>query len=191
MVKEKDGFAEYLKKEIEKYSGIMVPVKASLAERLMVKKAPVGKLHPNPDDEFSHPEVGPNYRIISKYMALYKQYGSMKKPEEILEEPLLVEKVRPDGYMLLNGHHRWAAFWNLGVKMVPVSIVNLTQETDIEQMIAASTHDKRATLDLDEVVFWQGEGPAEKPLKGLIGRRYKEQIREGIPALLHYLSKNG
>ena len=191
MVKEKDGFAEYLKKEIEKYSGIMVPVKASLAERLMVKKAPVGKLHPNPDDEFSHPEVGPNYRIISKYMALYKQYGSMKKPEEILEEPLLVEKVRPDGYMLLNGHHRWAAFWNLGVKMVPVSIVNLTQETDIEQMIAASTHDKRATLDLDEVVFWQGEGPAEKPLKGLIGRRFKEQIREGIPALLHYLSKNG
>ena len=169
----------------------MIPVKAGLAERLLVKKAPVEKLHPNPDDEFSMPEVGPNDSIISEYMARYRQYGSMKKPDEIEEEPLMVEKVYPDGYMLLNGHHRWAAFWNLGVKKAPVSIVNLTQETDIEQMISASKHDRRATLDLDEVVFCREDEPSENPPKGFLGKKFQERIRLGMPALLHYLSKHG
>ena len=30
------------------------------------------------------------------------------------EEPLIVEKVHPEGYMLLNGHHRWAAALKTG-----------------------------------------------------------------------------
>ena len=191
MAEAPNAFSEYLKEELRKYGGIMVPVKAGLPERLLVKKAPVSKLHPNPEDEFSRPEIGPNYSIVTSYIARYKRFKTMSRPEEIAEEPLLVEKVHPDGYMLLNGHHRWAAFWSLGVKEAPVSIVNLTQETDIERMIHASRHDKRATLDLDEVVFCQGDEPAEKPLRGLAGRRFKEKIRLGIPMLLHALSKQG
>ena len=55
--------------------------------------------------------------------------------------------------MILNGHHRWAAALRLGFKTVPVKIVNLTQQTDIEKMLAASKHDKRVSLDLDETIF--------------------------------------
>jgi len=186
-----NGFSDYLKEELSKYSGRMVPVKAWKIERILVKKAAISRLHPNPEDEFSFPEIGPNYKIISDYIARYNRYGTMKKPEEIVEEPLMVQKVHPDGYMLLNGHHRWAAFWSLGIMTAPVSIVNLTQETDIERMILASNHDKRATLDLDEVIFCSGDEPSEDPLRGLAGRRYREKLRLGIPALLHFLSRQG
>jgi len=186
-----DNFPGFLKEEIRKYADAMVPVRAGLLECLLVKKAAISKLHPNPDDEFSRPDIGPNYSIISEYMMRYQRYGSMKKPEELVEEPLMVEKVHPDGYMLLNGHHRWAAFWKLGVKKAPVSIVNLTQKADIEEMLRSSKHEKRATLDLDEVVFCQGDDPAEKPLPGFLRRRYKEKLRLGLPALLHFLTKQG
>lgn len=191
MADNKGGFSVHLQEELKKYGDIMVPVKAGLPERLLVKKALVSKLHPNPDDEFCWPEVGPSSSIINKYISLYKQYGAMYRPEDLGQEPLMVEKVHPDGYMLLNGHHRWAAYWTLGVKLVPVSIVNLTQETDIEQMIRESKHDRRATLDLDEVVFCRGDEPAEKMRSSRFSRKYKEKLRLGIPRILHTLSKQG
>lgn len=187
----RSSFSEHLQEELKKYGGIMVPVKAGLAERLLLKKMPVAWLHPNPEDEFSFPEIGPNPGIINKYISLYKQYGDMYRPEDLAKEPLMVEKVHPDGYMLLNGHHRWAAYWSLGVKLVPVSIINLTQETDIEQMIRDSKHDRRATLDLDEVVFCHDDEPYEKPRGGVFGRSSSKKIRLGIPKILHLLSRKG
>lgn len=192
MAKTKESFFEHLAEELKTYGDCMVPVKAWFWERHLIKKASIQKLHPNPEDEFCKPEIGPNHHIISEYVARYRQYNSMKDPQSFRwEEPLQVEKVLPDGYRILNGHHRWAAYWNLNVKKAPISILNLTHESDIQKMLDASTHDKRATLDLDEVVFWHGEGPAEKPLNFLFSRIYKERMREGIPLLLHYLSKHG
>lgn len=185
------GFQEYLAEEIKKYGGVMIPVKAGLMERLLVREVAIEKLHPNPDDEFCMPGIGPNDRIISDYVARYQRYGSMKDPDSFGEEPLIVEKVHPDGYIILNGHHRWAAFWRLGIKKVPVSIVNLTQKSDIEEMIHASEHDRRVTLDLDEVAFCQGDEPWEKPIKGFPEEKFKERLRPGIPALLQYLSVEG
>lgn len=169
----------------------MIPVKAGLMERLLVKEVEIKKLHPNPDDEFCMPGIGPNDKIISDYMARYQRYGSMKNPDAIEEDPLIVEKVHPDGYIILNGHHRWAAFWRLGIKKAPVSIVNLTQKSDIEEMIRSSEHDKRVTLDLDEVAFCQGDEPWEMPIKGFPEGKFKERLRPGIPALLQYLSRQG
>ncbi|MCR4831375.1 MAG: hypothetical protein K5883_07980 [Pseudobutyrivibrio sp.] len=55
--------------------------------------------------------------------------------------------------MILNGHHRWAVALRLGYSNIPVKIVNLTHESDIKQILSNSTHDKRVTMDLDEVVF--------------------------------------
>ena len=191
MTKKSQGFSDHLKEELEQYGSIMVPLKAGFIERKFVKKAAIERIHPNPDDEFSMQEVGPNYSIISNYMARYQRYGRMSRPEEIEEESLVVEKVYPDGYKLLNGHHRWAAYWNLDVKKAPVSIINLTQETDIERMINASAHDKRAAFDLDEVIVCQKDEPAEKPIRRLKSRRFRERIRQGIPAVLHYLTKQG
>ncbi|WP_022760235.1 ParB/RepB/Spo0J family partition protein [Butyrivibrio sp. AD3002] len=58
-------------------------------------------------------------------------------------EPIVVEKVSPDGYLILNGHHRWAAARNAGLQNVPVEIVNLTQEDDIRKMLKNSDRQKR------------------------------------------------
>ena len=59
MTVQSSGFQEYLAEEIKKYGGVMIPVKAGLMERLLVKEAEIKKLHPNPDDEFCMPGIGP------------------------------------------------------------------------------------------------------------------------------------
>ena len=183
-------FAEFLEAETKKSRGSLVPVKASVVERMLIKKAACGKLHPNPEDEFCDPSIGPNYEIISGYVDMIVREHTLQPHS--WDEPLMVEKVHPSGYMILNGHHRWAAAIRAGMKRVPVAIVNLTQETDIEKMLQTSKHDKRVTLDLDEVVFCSDRDKlAEKPLPFPFSRMYKERIRQGIPALLHFLSKRG
>lgn len=177
---------EILAEEERKYRGVLVPVKASALERLVVTSVRPDKLHPNPDDEFCFPNIGPNHRILSDYESKFRRFGMAN------EEPLMVEKVHPDGYMILNGHHRWAAAMRAGISKIPVKIINLTMETDIQKMMEKSVHDKRVTLDLDEVVFCSGDDMlAEKPLKFPYNKTYKERIRLGIPALLHNLGMKG
>ena len=55
--------------------------------------------------------------------------------------------------MILNGHHRWAAALRTDIKRIPVNIINITHEVDIENMLRLSDHDKRVSLDLDEVIL--------------------------------------
>ena len=185
----KTEFEQFLADTLREDQGKLVPVKASLFERMFVKKADPEKLHPNPDDEFCDPEIGPNNEIVSEYVSRIAHSGPDDEP---WEEPLIVEKVHPEGYMLLNGHHRWAAALRTGFSPVGISIVNVTQEVDIERMIQHSTHEKRVTLDLDEVAFCTGDQiPAEPPLLFPFKRIYKERIRQGIPALLLFLGRQG
>ena len=184
-------FESFLAEQIERYRGVTVPVKASVFERMFVKKAPCGRLHPNPDDEFCDPAVGPNYGIVSRYEETIR-HAVRNAQKEYIQEPLIVEKIHPDGYRILNGHHRWAAAMRMGVRQVPVEIVNLTQAADIQKMLQNASHDRRVTLDLDEVVFCTDEAvPAEKALPFPIGKRYRERLLRGIPALFHYLKTNG
>ena len=185
----KTEFEQFLADTLREDQGKLVPVKASLFERMFVKKADPEKLHPNPDDEFCDPEIGPNNEIVSEYVSRIAHCSPDDQP---WEEPLIVEKVHPEGYMLLNGHHRWAAALRTGFSPVGISIVNVTQEVDIERMIQHSTHEKRVTLDLDEVAFCTGDQiPAEPPLLFPFKRIYKERIRQGIPALLLFLGRQG
>ena len=184
------AFDEFLADEVRRYKGIYMPVKAGILRRAVIRKARLSRLHPNPDDEFCMPKVGPNYGIISEYMQSFRQERAHSR--EYCEEPLIVERVRPDGYLILNGHHRWAAALRLGYARIPIRIVDLTRDTDIRTILRETKHDKRVTLDLDEVVFRkEGEGPLEKPLPFPAGRIYKERLRLGIPALFHYLNKKG
>ena len=129
----KTEFEQFIADEIEKGKGRYIPVKAGPMERLFVKKAACTMLHPNPDDEFCFPDVGPSYKIISDYVSQIQQNLRQNKP--VFESPVIVEKTRPDGYLLLNGHHRWAAAVKLGIKKIPVRIVNLALESDIEKML--------------------------------------------------------
>ncbi len=176
---------DFIYEEVKKYEGIAVSVKAGFLERLLVKKVPAGKLHPNPDDEFCIPSVGPSFSIVSKYESSFRRDpGSM--------EPLTVEKMHPDGYLILNGHHRWLAALKCGIKKIPVEIVNPTTIDDIRKMLAASDQEKRVTFDLDEVVFCSRENEAsEKALGFPAGLYFKERLRLGIPALFHYLNTKG
>ena len=63
----KTEFEIFLEKEIEKGKGVYFPATAGFLRRAFIKRLPCGALHPNPQDEFCSPEVGPNYEIISRY----------------------------------------------------------------------------------------------------------------------------
>jgi hypothetical protein len=60
-------FQEYLANEVRKVQGVYVPIHAGIIRRLLVRKTSLKRLHPNPDDEFCFPKIGPNYEIVSGY----------------------------------------------------------------------------------------------------------------------------
>ncbi len=186
-------FESFLQTEVDKVKGIAYPVKAGLLRRLLVSEVPCSKLHPNPDDEFCFPEIGPNYEIISGYVSDYARYQKdLAFARSSVREPIEVERIRPDGYMILNGHHRWGAACKVGRERLRVRIVNLTQQKDIEKMLKSSRNRKRVSLDLDEVVFRPKEDSAlEKPLPFPFSRIYRERLRKGIPALFQTMKRKG
>ncbi len=177
-----------IQNDIRKYEGIRMPLKASLFERIFVRKLRTAKIHPNPDDEFCMPSIGPNYEIISDYVSKIRRGKYWAGGAD--DEPLYIEKMYPDGYMILNGHHRWAAALRLKKRRIPVRIVNMTTDADIDKILAQSTNEKRASFDLDEVVFCN-DGEFEKKPVLLPGSLNKEHIRLGMPALSHFLISRG
>ena len=193
MISAKTDFESFLKGEVNKVKGVYFPVKSSYLRQIIGKKVPITKLHPNPSDEFCNPEIGPNYEIISRYEADFRHTQGNFTIDGFgrsgAAEPLICQKAAPDGYLILNGHHRWAAALRAGITHVIISIVNLTQEKDIERMLNASSARQRVSLDLDEVVFVSGNDvPMEKPLGFPWSRLYKERVRFGLPALFYTLN---
>ncbi len=183
----REQLKEYLESEYQKYRGVMLPVKANLIEQTVITTLPCKMLHPNLDDEFCIKEIGPNYGIISKYEAEVRL--RVKRAEPIFDEPLIVEKMYPDGYMILNGHHRWAAARAVGVKNIPVKITSLTHEGDVRKMLNESNCDKRVVFDLDEVVFSSEDNLYENAPHTFFNR-YNEKVRLGIPALFHFFHEH-
>lgn len=179
---------KYVLEDVRKYDGIRMPLKASFPERLFVRKLAGKKLHPNPDDEFSMPSVGPSYSIISEYASKISRGKYWNGNYE--DEPLYIEKMYPDGYMILNGHHRWAAAMRTGMRRIPVRIVNMTSDADIDKALRNTSNEKRVSFDLDEVVFCDNGVFEKKPFL-LPGSLNREQIRLGMPALTHFLVTHG
>ncbi len=181
---------ETIAEEVKQVKGVYVPVKSSLLRCLLVRHTNCSNLHPNPDDEFAKSDIGPNYQIVSKYEKQFRD--DLKRTGVYLDDPLIVERIYPSGYLILNGHHRWAAALRMGYKRIPIRIVNLPQEQDIEKMIRNSTHDVRVTLDLDEVVFSASdEDVLEQELGFPFNHMFKKRLRRGIPALFRFFEKNG
>ncbi len=195
-VSRKTQFQQLMDEELLKVKGIYYPVPVSIFHRLLVKKAPLRKLHPNPDDEFCRPEIGPNHSIISNYENTYRRCMGNSNANLFTNnpafEPLQVQKISPDGYLILNGHHRWAAARLAGMKTIGIEILDLTRKEYILKKLQGSRHDKRVTMDLDEVVFCpEGSPYCEKAPTFQIGKKYQERIRLGIPALCQFLSSQG
>lgn len=183
--------AEYVANDLERQRGVSIPVRASLLERLIVKRTACTNLHPNADDEFSMDSVGPSYEKINEYETLFRD--AMHMDRRPITDPLTVEKLRPNGYLLLNGHHRWAAAMRCGIKRAPIRIINCATESDIKTIIENSLHDKRVALDLDEVVFREADSDylEKKAFTFPMSLRFKKRLRLGIPALFYFLVKHG
>ena len=184
-----DDYRKYVLDDLKKYEAIRSPLRAGALERLIVQEKSPFELHPNPADEFSMPAIGPNYGIVNRYYQLMRE-GS----QSVWKEPIMAEKMSPEGYMLLNGHHRWFAAIKAGKEKVPVRVVNLVHEKELNQMLAASDRDKRAVFDLDEVLWirdGEASSPAEKAPGFFSGLRYKQRLRRYAPILLRELGKMG
>ena len=187
----KTQFDEFLEQEVRDSKGLYFPVKTKALVRAMTHSAAVSDLHPNPDDEFCKPDIGPNYEVIARYKKEFLDAQKMGQPF-YSGEPLYVEPTYPNGYRIVNGHHRWAAAVQIGQTKLPIRIINLTHSEDVKRILEASKHTKRAALDLDEVVFSVGtETALEDPLPFPWNKVYPEQVRLGLPALFHSLSKKG
>lgn len=116
------SFYRFVKDDIESYHDSHHVVKANLIERLAVRRISPEEMHANPDDEFSIPSVGPNDRIIQEYI---ESIPRLKRANmDIFDEPVIVHKMQPDGYLILNGHHRWAAALKTGLDKIRAEIIN-------------------------------------------------------------------
>ena len=192
-VNSQSDLKQLLEKEVSKYKGIAVPVRSSLLFRLTTDKLPLRKLHPNPDDDFCFPDIGPSESIISNYIKEFSRFHHDITAAEMagsqVFDPIHVQKIRPKGYMILNGHHRWAAALRSGHKTIRVKIVNVTREKDIRKALKGVQNIRRVALDLDEVVFAAPDEPAEKKLRFPWCKLYPQPVRIGIPSLFHYLAE--
>ncbi len=185
----KTEFEKKIYDDVQKQKGTSFTVKASLLERLLVRKTACSNLHPNAEDEFTFENVGPSMRIIGEYEEKFRYNQRHNQP--IFDDALIVEKLHPKGYLLLNGHHRWAAAMRCQIKKVPIKIVNLAQDSDIKKILENSKHDKRVTLDLDEVVFRSDNDKYVEAVPKFRLIKFKKKLKLGVPALFHYLSKQG
>lgn len=183
---------EYQKRvidDLKNYVGLNYPRRASIIERLLVRHVRITKLHPNPTDEFSMPAIGPNYEIIGKYEKELKR--AIEKGTTPITEPLIAEKMSTGGYMLLNGHHRWMAAYRLGLRSLPVQIVNVTPEDEIFTLVNRSSKDKCVSFDLDEILLTDGEKyPPQKKLVFPFNKIYKNiTLRKNAKYLIDELRK--
>ena len=181
-------YQEYVLDDLKKNEGLLRTCKASFLERLFIRKAGIKKLHPNPDDEFCLPKIGPNFGIVQDYANKFEHYRKCGSP--IVMEPLFVEKLKPRGYRIINGHHRWLAANRLKMVRVPIRIVNVTTDEEIQEVLNRSENAVCASMDLDEIIMVKdGARPMEpKPWCAFL---FRERIREGVPALISELQKMG
>ena len=130
-------------------------------ERQLIRQASPDDLHPNPEDEFSDPAIGPSDKIVAHYMNLYVNWKQCDTKDLI--EPITVAKLSTGGYRILNGHHRWLAARNLRMKKVPIEIVNVISDDQILKTLSELKGEMCVSFDLDEVLICDPDKyPAEK-----------------------------
>lgn len=172
-----EDYVEHVLEDIQYNVAGRKIIKAGLIERYTIRAMHPLKMHANPNDEFSQPAIGPNFEIISGYVKAVRQAQIHGLP--IFEEPIIVEKLEGDGYLLLNGHHRWFAALRMSVGKVAVRIVNLVHEEDMSRMISSTDNNRRIVFDLHEVLLTEDEKDLEPIRDTLFAKRIKERLRAG------------
>lgn len=184
-----EDYIEYVINDLKNNGAARKVKKAGLIERCTVKSCDPEKMYPNPEDEFSNENIGPNFEIIGDYAKEIRNCLAHGLP--IFEEPVLVEKLTTEGYLILNGHHRWFAALRMKVKKIIIHIVNLTHEEDLVRMISNTSNDKRVAFDLDEVLLATDADDQEPIIDNLFAKRFKERLRVGTKELFTAFKDNG
>lgn len=184
-------YKEKVLDNIEKNVKTYVPVYAGFFERHLKRKLNIKKLHPNPEDEFSIPAIGPNDGIVSNYEKTFRRLISLKQLNDM--EKLIVQKLSSNEYMLLNGHHRWLAATRISeIKKLPVEIVNPTNEAYILEQMNKSESTICVSFDMDEVILTDGSIiPVERKLPLIYRKIYARTLRKASPFLINELTKKG
>ena len=115
-------FLERVRNDIKTYKDRREMVRVNILVRLMVHKLPPEMLKPNPDDEFTFDNIGPNEHIIQGYCEVIRR--NQRYDEDIFPEPIIIQRMQIGGYMILNGHHRWAAAVRSGWGKLRAVIMN-------------------------------------------------------------------
>ena len=108
-----DSLMKRIQEDIKDYPDGREIVEADVLEMLSIREVPVDELHPNPKDDFCNPAVGPNEGIVEDYIE--EAVSDMEAGAVSFDKPIMVSKTKPDGYVIINGHHRWAAAMRLGL----------------------------------------------------------------------------
>ena len=189
MIITNEVYQKYVIDDLKYHNALSHPVKSPIVLRINSWKIDPRKLHPNPEDEFSITDVGPNWNIIGDYEKSVRFHD--KRKEDLFEDPIIAVRLDKGGYMILNGHHRWMACLKLRIPKVPVKIVNITQDDDIYKVINKSKRDKCVTIDFDEVLFadaFQDNAPDMPFPLSLI---YKKNIRDNASLLIREFQRMG
>ena len=117
-----DKLGKRIQEDIAKYQNRRETVRASIMEVLTVRFLSPDRMHPNPEDEFCDPEVGPNESIVEDYVD--EARSNLECGADSFDEAILVAKMEEGGYLIINGHHRWAAAVKVELKRVRVAIAN-------------------------------------------------------------------
>lgn len=117
-----DTISTRIKKDVEAYSVKRQMVRASIIDILTVRHLSPDQMHANPDDDFVNPNIGPNEEILEKYIEEAKR--NLQMGEMSFDEAIMVSKLEEGEYMIVNGHHRWAAAIKVGLTEVRVVVVN-------------------------------------------------------------------
>lgn len=183
-------FKSLVLEDMATFDGLAKPVRASVLERICIKKLKINKLHPNPTDEFSMENIGPNYGIVNNYADAMRKAKDMDMP--IMKEPIIIEKMSTGGYMILNGHHRWMAAHIAGVKKVPVQVVNVAPDEEIFATFNKSNNTKCVSFDLDEVLLAdRSTYPVDEKPSFLSKKIFPKILRYNSGTLINELRNNG
>lgn len=117
-----DSLWKRIQDDVAKYSKGREMVRANFIDILTVRHLPPDQMHANPDDDFVNPNIGPNEEILEKYIEEAKR--NLQMGEVSFDEAIMVSKLEDGEYMIVNGHHRWAAAIKVGLTEVRVVVVN-------------------------------------------------------------------
>ena len=117
-----DSLMKRIQEDIKDYPDGREIVEADVLEMLSIREVPVDELHPNPKDDFCNQAVGPNEGIVEDYIE--EAVSDIEAGAVSFDKPIMVSKTKPDGYVIINGHHRWAAAVKVGLDRVRIIVVN-------------------------------------------------------------------